>query len=144
MGGFNIGGGPSGQAAPGALPGSSTLSGVLASVSTIDLNSGAFQPLSTVPAGRTMIVDYVILRDPTHASAANIDGTLGTAGTPAGWASFPVQTSLNAAGKMSTIYPSAIGESATYAAASVFGITLTTLGGVAGKKMTVEVIGRLI
>lgn len=143
MGGFNLGGGPSGQAAPGAIPGSSLLPGIIARVTTVNINSALFQALYTVPAGRTLHVTEVILRDPTNAAAANIDGSLGVSPAGTNWAGFPVQTGLTAAGKETHIYPSAVGDSASVAAAGIFGIILTTLAGVAGT-MTVEVIGYLV
>ncbi len=131
-----------GASAP--VPGYGGIPGVLATVTTIDLNSAAFQALYTVPAGRTLHVTEVILRDPTHASGANIEGSLGVSPAGTNWAGFPVQSGLTGAGQETHIYPSAIGESASFAAASIFGIILTTLGGTAGKKMTVEVIGYLV
>ncbi len=142
MGGFNLGGGPTGQAAPSATPGTAFLSGIVASVPTVNINSGAVQSLYTVPAGLKLYVEQVILRDPT-ANAALIEGSLGVTAPCSDYAGFPAQASLSGARKYSIIYPSATGDSKAIEAGATFGILLTTLAGLAGT-MTVEIIGRLV
>jgi hypothetical protein len=142
MGGFNIGGGPTGQAAPSASPGSSFLSGVVASVATVNINILTVQNLYTVPTGLKLVIEQVVLRDPT-ANAAIIEGSLGVTAPCNDYASFPAQASLSGARKYSIIYPSAIGESKAIEAGATFGIILSVAAGVAGT-MTVEVIGRLV
>lgn len=136
--GFTLGGGPHGDASQGSFG-----PGILSSVSTININSGAAQLLYLVPAGtKSLIVDEVVLRAPT-ASAALIDGSLGLMNACTNWGAFPVQTNLDGATKVTHLYPSATGDSPVIAAGASFGIILTTLSGIAGT-MTVEIIGRLV
>jgi len=132
--------GPACGSGGGFLPGSSTLPGVVASV-VIDANSVAFQDLRIVPAGKRLIVESVILRTPSG-DVSLIEGSLGAFPLGTSWAAFPVQSGLTGLSGQSIIYPSAVGSSTSFTETIRFGIILSTACGVAGRTLTVEVIGR--
>lgn len=136
--GFILGGGPHGERAVGIV----SSGGVIARVSTVDINSVAAQSLYTVPTGKSLIVDAVVLRSPS-ASAALIEGSLGLMAACTNWGAFQAQANLDGATKVTHLYPSATGDSPIIAAGASFGIILTAASGIAGT-MTVEIIGRLV
>jgi len=118
---------------------------MLASISAVNLNSVAATNLYTVPTGKKLLVDHVVIRG-LSATAGSAVVTFGKSTAKTDFVAARTLSNLSAAGKAAKIEPvpattpAAIVE---YAAAEIFVIDVTTAAGSACTAV-VEVWGHLI
>jgi len=117
---------------------------LLARVTGVDLNATAATTLYTVPAGKKLVVHYLVLRD-LSADAGDAQVTFGKVGALTDFLAAQTLTSLNAAAAAGVLMPipnATTPKRIEYVATNIFQIDVTVASDVACT-CTIEVFGTL-